>query len=378
MSNKFLKVISVIVLLTLLLTSFVSCDSLPIKSSKSAVSVVGTVGDYEVTYEELYYMAYGYRDLFADEDVAERASKITELVYENIVSNYAVLKLASDMGLSLDTGEMKDRIQSALNTYIENDFEGSRSQYKKSLKENGITDNYVRFSLGIDLLYSDLQTEYLKEGIINDDENFVREVIERDFVRTWHIMILNSDGKDENLKRAQEALDKLKSGESMYEMIGSTYNDDFMNTTLNGYYFTRGIMDEAYEEASYALEVGEISGIVEAVGKDGYGNDQNCYYIIQRLALEDTYVEKNFETLKNMYFTAEVYKRVNELQRSMSFVPNDYCKSLDILDLDAPGQIDVPVIVTVCVIVAAIAISAFVVIIIVRKVKNKNRRSVVK
>lgn len=385
MKNKFFKSVTLILVFAALLALLASCESLPLKSSKKALTVVGTVDEFEVTYEELYFLVHSYSSQL-DKKYGENASsseeyltELKELIRDNIVSNYAVLKLAKENGLSLDSETVKEEVQNQIDAYIESDFGGKRSNYKKSLKEMGTTDNYVRFSIGTDVLYSQLISEYLKNGVINDNEAIIRETINEEFIRTKHIMILNGDGSAENYERAEEALEKLNSGTSMYKMIGSAYNDDLMLTTDDGYYFARGTMDEAYEEAAYALEINEISGIVASVGENPYtGEQENCYYIIQRLDLEDEYIDKNFETLKDSYFSSVVYDMVSELQTTMSFSFNEYGASLNLSELEAPSQTDPVVLIIIFSVVFGVLAVASIIIIVIFKKKRKNQSSVIK
>ena len=111
--------LTAIVLLLVCILSFVSCKSQPIKTAKDDLVPVGTVGDYEVTYEELYFLAHNYMDTLnaeygndastsdemitvtddeGDEHTVKLSEhyydKLSELISENITSNYAVLTLA--------------------------------------------------------------------------------------------------------------------------------------------------------------------------------------------------------------------------------------------------------------------------------------------
>ena len=375
MKNKFLKILSVFLVCVFLL-GLVSCESRAITSTKQAKRAVGTVGGYEVTYEELYFVVSNYKahldSKYGDEAGSdEYINELNELVYENIVANYAVLTLAAEEGMSLDDEGMKDEIQASVDAYIQSNFEGDRSDYKKSMKENGLTDNYVRFSFGVDILYSKLVSEYLSSGVINDDDDYVREKIKNEFARSWHVMIID-DGSDECKQKAEEALAMVESGTSMYKMIGSKYNDDFNLTTFDGYYFPKGVMDKAYEDAVFALEVGEKSGLVYAKGEDYYGNAVDCYYIIERLEIEDSYVEKNFATLKTSYYTAEVYSMVSELEESLKFVPNEFYKSLDLTSLAAPKTVDYVIVVAVVGILVAVLAVALVAVALIVKIRRRN------
>ena len=348
MKNILLKLVAILMIATFLVSMLSACSSAPIKTQKDALRSVGKVGAYDVTYEELYFLAHTYSAKLNAERGENGWGKeqLVELINENVVSNYAVLTLAKEAGISMDDDSYREKVQAALDSYIETDFNGKRSNYKKELKNIGATDNYVRFTIGVNLLYSELTSAYLKSGVLSDEEAFIRKTIKNEFIRTWHIMILDEEGSQENYKKAEEALKKIKAGTSMYEMIGSKYNEDFMETSLDGYYFIRGTMDKAYEDAAYDLKVGGVSGIVKSVGQNSDGESVDCYYIIQRLELEDQYISKNFDTLKDRYYTSVVYDMVDDLSESMKFEPNEYFDTLDLLNLAAPKQTD-PVIVIV-------------------------------
>lgn len=357
-----IKLIALLLLLTFMLF-LASCKSHPIKTAKGDLVSVGTVGDYEITYEEIYFLAHNYRETLdaeygkdaatsdeiitvSDDDGAERAVKLSDyynealsnLISENITANYAVLSLAEKAGISLEDEDIQDKIQNELDLYIENDFGGKRRAYKKYLDEHHMTDNYVRFSIGVDVIYSRLTTEYLNSGEIATEEEEIRKIINEEFILTRHVMLMNDKSTD--YQTACYVLDQIRSGESsVYEMIGSKYNKDFGDTG-NGYYFTKGSMDKAYEDAAFALEIGEVSDVVTAMGKDSYGNRVPCYYIIQRFALDQNYVNNNFEVLKSEYINSVVYKKMEAEQQSLEFTPNDVYDSLSLLELDEPRQTD--------------------------------------
>lgn len=373
MKKRVFKIFALLFAFLLIMPTFLACKSQPIKAGKNALATVGAVGEFEVPYEELYFFANNYKQSFGDKygDAAKaHLNELREAVYKDIVANYAVLTLAKEVGLSIESEDIQEEVQSRLDSYIEEDFDGKRSKYKKYLKEQGITDNYIRFSIAVDLVYSQLVSEYIKTGVINDDEQYVKNAIKEDFVRTWHVMIPNEDGSAANYELAKEALDKINSGTSMFDMIGSKYNKDFMLTTTDGYYFTKGIMDESYEKAAYELEIGEISGIVESTAQID-GEQINCYYIIQRLELEEAYIKANFETLRSTYLTSCVYEKVENLQSALTFIPNEYCNSLDLFVLDAPNQTDMFAMGIIAAVTIACIAGATIVTIIIVKLKKK-------
>lgn len=401
--KKYIRSFAVLLAVLMFMVSAVSCQSMPIKTNKYGQRSVGSVGDFEVSYEELYFLAESYR---ADLDLAygDGASTSSELITvkndkgedvqiklsehymnelskrieKNIVSNYAILSLAESYGIAIDGKEIDKTVQEKIDLMIESDFGGERGEYKDFLKESSLTDSYVRFNLKTDIIYTDLLYKLLENGTIDSKDETVKNTISNEFIRTWHIMILDTDTKRDNLERANEALEKLKSGTSMYEMIGSKYNEDFLNTTTDGYYFTKGIMDKAYEDAAYALEENEISEVVRSIGQDSAGNKVDCYYIIQRLPVENTYVEKNYNTLKNMYCEAELYKMVESVRGNLRFTPNSDYSQLDLLDLERPKQTDMVVVIAVFSVIGGILVSGVVVALYFTIRKRRKTRSITK
>lgn len=366
LGNYYNKLKGICLLLALLLVcgTLFGCSSRPIKASEQQLRTVGSVGEYDVAYEELYFLAKSYRDALTvkygeyselDADTAKRFDEeLRENVYSGIISNYAILTLCDSEGVELDEKELEKRVQKYVDSKIATDFGGSRSEYRKSLKEYGITDSYFRFNAKVDLLYSDLLTSLLQNGKIVEDDAEVMEIIKSEFVRTWHIMISNDEGDDvaANRARAEEALAKYKDGSmKMYQLIGSTYNEDYSLTTLDGFYFTKGSMQKEYEEAAFALEIGEMSDVVESRWVDMNGESRSCFYLIQRLELEDEYINSNFVELESKYRDATVYEMLEGVKEKLSFFPNEYASSLNLTTLEAPRESSstlVAVIIAVC------------------------------
>ena len=375
MKKIFIKLLA-LGLVCVTLIGLCACGARPITSTKQAKQSVGKVGNFDVTYEELYSIVNNYRlqlDVkYYDESISQETYKeeLRTLVYDNIVSNYAVLTLASEEGITVDSEEVKESVQLSVESMIENDFGGKRSAYKRSLKENGLTDSYVRLSFGVDAVYSKLVARYLDNGIIKSDDAYIKQYIDNEFARTWHIMIVN-DKTEASLNKAKEALALIESGRSMYDMIGSKYNEDYL-MPYDGYYFPKGVMEEAYEDATFSLEIGKTSGIVAAKGETASGEPVDCFYIIQRLALDKDYISKNYDKLKEAYYGAAAFGMVSELQKTLKFEPNAYCEGLDLTDLAAPRTIDYVFVVAFVSIVVAVLIVVLVCLAIKKKIIKKN------
>ena len=334
------KLAALMLVLVLLTSAFVSCGAA--KGKK----VVGTVGEYEVLYEELYFLATSYRESLAakygayetlDEATAKAfEDELCELVYSNITTNYAILSICAEAGLTLEDKELDARVDEYIDTLVIATFGGSKSDYKAALSDYGLTDHYVRFTAAVDLLYSDLSTKMLTESEIENDDAKMKEIIKNEFARTWHIMIFNDKGDsvEDNRAKAEEALAKYKDGSmTMYKLIGSSYNEDLSITELDGIYFAKGSMNEVYEKAAFDLEVGEISDVIEMVSANSSGEMVSTFCILQRLEIEDEYVTNNLDSLKQKYIDSLMYGMVEEKQETLVFTPNDFASGLQLATL---------------------------------------------
>ena len=368
--KRFLRLLSLCIALIICTCFLASCKSPSLSPQKKALEAVGTVGEYTVNYEELYFLANNYKKdgMSADE--------LWAVVKENIIMNYAILSLCDEVGVEYDEKSLEEDIQAYIDSSIESDFGGKRSSYISSLKESYMTDHYVRFIARVDLLYSAIQTALIKNGDIVNDEEEIIEYVKENFVRTWHIMIANDQGDDidQNLEIAEQALADLKADKTtMFKLIGGKYNEDLL-IPADGYAFARGSMEKAYEDAAFALDVNEYSDVVSAKGELGTGEYVDCYYVIQRLAINDEYINKNFSALYDSYANSVIAAKLEDTRANLEFVPNEYALSLDITDLEeihAGTDVFVIVIIAVCVLAAAVV--AICIIFIVRHFKNKKQ-----
>ncbi len=80
-----------------------------------------------------------------------------------------------------------------------------------------------------------------------------------------HILIEFGDDKEKAKQKAEEVATKAKSGED-FTALAKEYSDDIGSKNEGGDlgFFGRGVMDENFEEAVFAMKPGDISGPVES------------------------------------------------------------------------------------------------------------------
>ena len=323
------KTVAILLLISVLLLS--SCSSgKPIESSEDELRVVGTVGEYEVFYEELRFILLTYKntmidsygeDYFEDSKNREAAKKH---ILDEIKYNYAVLQMCRDVGIERDEQIILEAVQEKVEETIAE--LGSRKRYKKYLEENYLTDNLFRFNILVDILQNELMYVYTNDLlIIEKDDNAIYDIIKNEFIRTQHIYISKSNGKSDAVNRASiEAAYAELLGGADFMSVADEYGED-PDLKSEGFYILKGYMSESYEDAAFSLKPDKISEIIE---------DEGGFYIIKRLEQDTLYVMLNFETLAERYKYYTFVEMINDTQKTIDFVPNEYFGSIDLFEIE--------------------------------------------
>lgn len=363
-SIRFLSFFLIIIILSL---SLFSCGARPLAQSKLAGTKVGKVGSHDVYYEELYCLANSYLPVAKanhGEDSVAVKEAVWDYVKENIPINYAILDLCAAEGIEYNEKALQGEINNAIEIEIEASFDGDRDAYLNSQLEEGITDHYYRFCLGIDAIYKKLAEKYQEEGKIPTSDEDVIKYVKENFVHTWHIAVYvdKNDDRDTEYAKILEAKRLLDSGNSMYKLFGSAYNENIAYESLvntDGYYFPKGIMEKDYEAAAFSLKNnGDRTDIITSRAKSPTsGSYVECFYIIEKLPIKDTEINDNFNYLSDMIRETVVTDGLNDHLEKLSFEPNEYALSLDLTALEAPTNgADYQVIIIVTASIASIAL----------------------
>ena len=201
--------------------------------------------------------------------------------------NAALVRFAYNEGIILDETDV---------TMIKSNIVGLQIQlgdnYERAFAESPYTKFFYHLNTS---LYSVLFTK-LSDVYTGSDNQEMRQralsyLEENEYVRAKHILIqfpevgygekVSAEQRKETLEKTLKVLSEVNSMTdiSEFDALIEKYNEDpGMNTYTDGYYFTRGEMVEPFEQATYALEEGKTSAIVET----DYG-----FHIILRLPLDD-------------------------------------------------------------------------------------------
>lgn len=337
-------IVTLSVVLAALLTVGIVLVARNIARDRENGRVVALCNGFEIPYEELRFltmlykgeMEYEYGEgIWEDPATAEQyRDELETRVRENLPANYVVLSTCRQLGIETNSKTMKNYVKE----YVQEmkDSLGSNAEYKAFLAEQAMSENHLHFQMGISYLESVIYYTLNDNGLYAyTQENigeFIDYVMESDeYVRTIHVYIENQEGEtmEERLARAQAITDRLKSItdtserlSAMHAYIGSDVNDDLYSVSLDGSYFTRGEMDQPYEDAAFGLEMYGVSDPFVSSGG---------VFVLMRLPLEEEYVTLNCGTMLEYWQAVKMGLYMDQFRESCTIDWTEYGKSIDLV-----------------------------------------------
>ncbi len=335
-NNTLCKKAAILLLLPVMLSLAACKDERDIlKSSKKEQTAVMTVDGYEVPMEMYRYVALNLKseyeaekdsDIWLGEDGAALIEKLQDNIEDTILNMYTTVSLCGEYGISADDKFITDSVEYEMDAIYESygyDYE----IYSEDIKNYYMTDNVYRFIVKNDILAEELLAKMMNDGVLpSSDEELEGILVSEEFVCVKQVLIPFDNGlsAEENLKKAEEVLDKANNGEDFEQLIKDYGGDLYLFGNDGGYYVTEGIYHLAFEEAAFSLEIGEISGIVET---------DAGYSIIKRYAKDPVYMAENFDTLVEDYISGQYNLILAEHKESLSVEPTTELENISVFSL---------------------------------------------
>lgn len=370
--KKQIRFLSLILCFITVFTLLCSCAPRPLAQTKLAKTEVGKIvgGDteYTVSYDEFYPLAHQFyqsaKAKYGDDTEAIK-KEVWDNIKKKIIINAATIELCKSEGLEYDESELRDRVNDFIEREAITSFDGDCGALIDEYEAKGMTDHYIRFCAGVDILYGDLALKYQKNGIIPSTDEAVKDYVKKNFLHTWHVAVYVDKGDDRDAKYAkvEAALADFKSNKDMLSLIGSKYNEDTnfdSLTNVYGHYFQKDVCPwgDDYAEAAERSSYSSCTEIITTKGiSPSSGQEVECFYIVQKLPITNEEIENNFTTLSDTVKNSIVSKKLDDTIKKLSFEPNEYAKGLNFASLEVPTNgIDYQLVIGICIGVGALVL----------------------
>ncbi len=313
-----------------------------LESSKEDKTVVMTVAGQEVPLELYRYVALNYKrdyesgktsDIWLGDAGAALMQELNADVEETIVTLYATLAMCGEYGIKADDAYITDSLEITMDAVYE-EYEYDYKAYADAIAQYNMNDSVYRFILRNELLADELLNAMIERGEIPNDDAAIQAVFDSDeFIRVKQILISTDNqtfvsaeekSDEECLALAEDLLRQVKGGADFDELVQKKGQDLFMFNNDDGYYFARGYLDKAFEDAAFALEIGEISDVVKT---------STGYSIIKRYEKDPAYIAKRFDTLREDYIGGLYNLAVEAFAEGLTVTPTDALAGYSIFNL---------------------------------------------
>ena len=227
--------------------------------------VLAKFGSKTITVSD-YNKIIGYLDT-EKQKVIEKNPQLKENVLRQLVQSMVISELARKAGFD-KRPEVQEQLKVFTDNFLANEYLRKEVAAKDTVSEDDVKSYYDT----------------------HQDEFKTPEM-----VKARHILIkvdksASEEDKKQAQKKAEDILSKIKAGED-FAKLASEFSDDPGSKSKGGDlgFFARGRMVKPFEDAAFALKVGEVSGIVESP----FG-----YHIIKAEERKDAGVE-TYDTAKD-------------------------------------------------------------------------------
>lgn len=312
-------------------SSAASEEAIDPETQKLYDTVVMTIDGEDITYENYRYyylncaatISGGSSEFWEKEENKDQLDEVKRQVLDELSYEIAVRHLAAEAGVTV-TDEDRKNLQSNID-YLDYMYQYQYGiTFSQAISSYFMTKNSYSWLFEYETLVDGLFEKYSQKeaGKLDFSEDKIAAE-EANYCHVKHILYMadgtSSQTDEELLAKATKTANDLRSIENAEELedrfdeLIASDSADYDSEGENFYYFTTGEMDEAFEEASFALEEGAVSEPI----KSAYG-----YHVILRLPIDREYFTQNIWAGKQ--FQALIREKADAL----TVTPTDFYNEL--------------------------------------------------
>ncbi|WP_408954819.1 peptidylprolyl isomerase [Natroniella sp. ANB-PHB2] len=222
---------------------------------------IAVVNGEEVLYQDYSHQLNNYLRQYGGQISGEQILELKDQVLNSMIEQHLILQEVENRGI--DPVVSDEEVEEQMDQIIEM-YSSSEEEFEQLLEQSGVTIEQVKEDLRINLAHQkgiEKLIDQVQDGVEVSEDELIQSLEE---VTASHILIQTDDKTDEEAKtKAEEVLELVKEGRDFVELAEEYSEDPSAQQGGELGSFGRGEMVSEFEDAAFALEVGEISDLVK-------------------------------------------------------------------------------------------------------------------
>lgn len=283
---------------------------------------------YNLKYSYFGKESYEISDATLDEQITSLNMTVGEYLKQQAVEELKILtaveKIAEENNISLSDEDYKD-LEENKEEVISN--VGGKSEFKKLLRKNNITeaayDKFYYINKLYDKVYQELYSSGKKNDLTNEEKESAKDEYFEMYLKIQQIVLAKIDvstGNDlsdtiinQKATLANSILTEARNG-SDFENLIIKYSEEAQEKGNNTYYYAKGELLENIESVVVGLGTGSISDVIET---------DYAFHIVKRLELDDSKLENYYDIVRNNKLVDDIQDMIEDYK---IFYENSYKK----------------------------------------------------
>lgn len=283
---------------------------------------------YNLKYSYFGKESYEIPDATLDEQITSLNMTVGEYLKQQAVEELKILtaveRIAEDNNISLsdeDYEELEENKEEVISNV------GGKSEFKKLLRKNNITeaayDKFYYINKLYDKVFEELYSSGKKNDLTNEEKESAKEEYFEKYLKIQQIVLAKIDvstGSDlsdtiinQKETLANSILTEARNGADFEDLI-IKYSEEAQEKGNNTYYYAKGDLLENIESVVVGLGTGSISDVIET---------DYAFHIVKRLELDDSKLENYYDIVRNNKLVDDIQDMIEDYK---IFYENSYKK----------------------------------------------------
>lgn len=283
---------------------------------------------YNLKYSYFGKESYEIPDATLDEQITSLNMTVGEYLKQQAVEELKILtaveRIAEDNNISLsdeDYEELEENKEEVISNV------GGKSEFKKLLRKNNITeaayDKFYYINKLYDKVFEELYSSGKKNDLTTEEKESAKEEYFEKYLKIQQIVLAKidvstgSDLSDTIINQKETLADSILTeaiNGADFEDLIIKYSEEAQEKGNNAYYYAKGELLENIESVVVGLGTGSISDVIET---------DYAFHIVKRLELDDSKLENYYDIVRNNKLVDDIQDMIEDYK---IFYENSYKK----------------------------------------------------